>query len=457
MDPDVARKIRSPWLWLVPVGAVVVLMSLLAATYVGSVADPQKHLEKFPVLLVNEDDGGRLPAPDGGEGPEQNFGAQIVSGLEKGSDTEKFDLEVVDSDTAFRRLDNAEAYGAIVIPRNFTSASIEFAGSAVGFTQVDRPVIQVWTNPGAGALASSIVTAYADTALTEANTTFGKQLAAGVIDQAKQAGLTVSGASLLGLAAPIDIRIDPADPLPGNAGNGLTAFYFALLLVLAGFTGSVIVQTLVDGMLGFGPMEVGPLYRLMAPLKISRWGTLVIKWWIMFVIALVLASVYLLVCRVVGMDLSNAFALWMFGVLVITAVGVTCMSVAAALGSFGLLVNMVVFVVLGLPSWGHRPAGGHPLGVPLARVVRADAPGVSGRPGDPVLRRQLLCRARSGAGDDRRGPDHRIGSGRRGDPGVRPQGMGSCTRGIRPSSPCGIVELSHLNTRGIKYRRLNDV
>lgn len=352
MDPDVARKIRSPWLWLVPVGAVVVLMSLLAATYVGSVADPQKHLEKFPVLLVNEDDGGRLPAPGGGEGPEQNFGAQIVSGLEKGSDTQKFDLEVVDSDTAFRRLDNAEAYGAIVIPRNFTSTSIEFAGSAVGFTQVDRPVIQVWTNPGAGALASSIVTAYADTALTEANTTFGKQLAAGVIDQAKQAGLTVSGASLLGLAAPIDIRIDPADPLPGNAGNGLTAFYFALLLVLAGFTGSVIVQTLVDGMLGFGPMEVGPLYRLMAPLKISRWGTLVIKWWIMFVIALVLASVYLLVCRVVGMDLSNAFALWMFGVLVITAVGVTCMSVAAALGSFGLLVNMVVFVVLGLPSSG---------------------------------------------------------------------------------------------------------
>jgi uncharacterized phage infection (PIP) family protein YhgE len=52
------------------------------------------------------------------------------------------------------------------------------------------------------------------------------------------------------------------------------------------------------------------------------------------------------------MDLSNTFALWMFGVLVITAVGVTCMSVAAALGSFGLLVNMVVFVVLGLPSSG---------------------------------------------------------------------------------------------------------
>jgi uncharacterized phage infection (PIP) family protein YhgE len=275
-----------------------------------------------------------------------------VAGLQQGTDTDKFDLEVVDSDTAFRRLDNAEAYGAIVIPPNFTSASIDFAGSAVGFTEVDRPVIQVWTNPGAGALASSILTAYADTALTEANTTFGEQLATGVVDQAKQAGLTVSGASLMGLAAPIDIRIDPADPLPANAGNGLTAFYFALLLVLAGFTGSVIVQTLVDGMLGFGPMEVGPLYRLIAPLKISRWGTLVIKWWIMFVIALVLASVYLLVCRVVGMDLSNAFALWMFGVLVITAVGVTCMSVAAALGSFGLLINMVVFVVLGLPSSG---------------------------------------------------------------------------------------------------------
>jgi uncharacterized phage infection (PIP) family protein YhgE len=275
-----------------------------------------------------------------------------VAGLQRGTDTSKFDLEVVDSDTAFRRMDNADAYGAIVIPRNFTSAAIDFAGSAVGDTEVDRPVIQVWTNPGAGALASSILTGYAGVALTEANTTFGEQLAAGVVERAKQAGLTVSGASLVGLAAPIDIRIDPADPLPDNAGNGLTAFYFALLLVLAGFTGSVIVQTLVDGMLGFGPMELGPFYRLVPPLKISRWGTLVIKWWIMFVIALVLASVYLLICHLVGMDLSNTFALWMFGVLVITAVGVTCMSVAAALGSFGLLVNMVVFVVLGLPSSG---------------------------------------------------------------------------------------------------------
>lgn len=111
--------------------------------------------------------------------------------------------------------------------------------------------------PGGGLLASSIVTADGDTALTVANTTFGRQLSAGV-DQDKQAGVTVSCATLLASAAPIDIRIDHADPLPGNAGNGMTAFYFACLPGRGRFHWVSVVQTLVDGMLGFCPVGVDP-------------------------------------------------------------------------------------------------------------------------------------------------------------------------------------------------------
>jgi hypothetical protein len=40
----------------------------------------------------------------------------------------------------------------------------------------------------------------------------------------------------------------------------------------AGITGSVMVETRLDGMVGFGPVGVGHLYRLMAPLEVLRWG-----------------------------------------------------------------------------------------------------------------------------------------------------------------------------------------
>jgi hypothetical protein len=50
--------------------------------------------------------------------------------------------------------------------------------------------------------------------------------------------------------------------LPDNAGTGLTAFYIALLLLLGGFTGSMVINSVVDGSLGFVPTEIGPIYQL---------------------------------------------------------------------------------------------------------------------------------------------------------------------------------------------------
>src|SRR5690606_17762663 len=50
--------------------------------------------------------------------------------------------------------------------------------------------------------------------------------------------------------------------------------------------------------------------------------------------------------------LERPLALYLYSVLAITAVGVTGLSVLAAFGQAGLLVNLILFVVLGLPSSG---------------------------------------------------------------------------------------------------------
>jgi uncharacterized phage infection (PIP) family protein YhgE len=132
----------------------------------------------------------------------------------------------------------------------------------------------------------------------------------------------------------------------------LSAFYYALLLLLAGFTGSIVVSTLVDSMLGYVPAEWGPVYRFAEQINISRLGTLLVKWGLMAVLALLTSAVYIAIAHGLGMPIPLGWQLWLYGVFAIIAVGLTSSSLIAVLGSMGLLFSMLIFVILGLPSAG---------------------------------------------------------------------------------------------------------
>ena len=165
-------------------------------------------------------------------------------------------------------------------------------------------------------------------------------------------GTPLSGASATVLANPIEVKSAVYNPLPNGTGNGLSAFYYALLLLLAGFTGSIVVSTLVDSMLGYVPAEWGPVYRFAEQVRISRLQTLMVKWAIMVMLALLTSAIYLAIAHGLGMPIPLGFQLWLYGVFAISAVGITSSSLIAVLGSMGMLFSMLVFVILGLPSAG---------------------------------------------------------------------------------------------------------
>ena len=131
------------------------------------------------------------------------------------------------------------------------------------------------TNPRAGELGASIAGVALGKAVNEINAKVGQQLSAQV---AQASGAPLPGGVALALSAPIDIQVNNHDPLPNGTGNGLSAFYYALLLLLAGFTGSIVVSSLVDSMLGYVPAEMGPVYRFAEQVSISRFRTLLLKW-----------------------------------------------------------------------------------------------------------------------------------------------------------------------------------
>jgi len=108
----------------------------------------------------------------------------------------------------------------------------------------------------------------------------------------------------------------------------------------------------VDALLGYVPAEWGPVYRFGEQVRISRFQTLVLKWTMMVLLALLTSAVYMAIAHGLGMPISRGWPLWAYGVFAIIAVGITSSSLLSVLGSMGLLVSMLIFVILGLPSAG---------------------------------------------------------------------------------------------------------
>jgi YhgE/Pip-like protein len=331
-----SKAIRTVRFWALPVVVTLALMSALCALYLGGILNPTTNLRHFPIAVVNED-----------AGP---FGGQIADGLASGLDNNKFDIRMVSHDEAKRLLDTAKVYGELVIPPTFSSSLREFGTSAVTPAHAARPTITIFTNQRAGTLASSIAGQTLTQAMAVANGMVGQRLTAEV--GAETGGAPLTGASALGMANPIDVKTVVYNPLPNGTGNGLSAFYYALLLLLAGFTGSVVVSTLVDALLGYVPAEWGPVYRFGEQVRISRFQTLLLKWAMMVLLALLTSAVYMAIAHGLGMPVSRGWPLWTYGVFAIIAVGITSSSLLSILGSMGLLVSMLIFVILGLPSAG---------------------------------------------------------------------------------------------------------
>ncbi|MDY6808032.1 MAG: DUF3533 domain-containing protein [Actinomycetota bacterium] len=347
----IAEVLRSPRFWLAPLILVVVIMSLMAAVYMGAVADPQKNLHDFPIALVNEDRGGEVDNPDGST-TTQNFGDEVADGVVSAAAASGIAVERTDRVTALGELNSGKTYGVVVIGPNFTNRAVALGRSAVLQAKPAPMAIDVFINRGSGTFASAVTTTFADEMSEQVNAQVGERLVATVRQTLVAADVPFSGAAQLALASPVDVRVIEPTPLPDGSGNGLSAFYYTLLLILAGFTGAMMVSVVVDGILGQTPIEYGPFYQLRQRLAISRWGTLATKWTIMVFVAVIQSALYIAVCTAVGTSLPNAFSLWMFSVLVISAVGISASSMMAVFGNPGLILNLIFFVILGLPSSG---------------------------------------------------------------------------------------------------------
>ncbi|MGW6838524.1 YhgE/Pip domain-containing protein [Streptomyces sp. NPDC054949] len=331
-----ATLVRRPRLWLVPTVLTGLLALLLSLLYMGGIVNPNWDLHDLPIALVN-DDTGKPPA-----GQKENLGAQVTTAIAADTGGGKADWRTLTRAQAQDQLDSGKVYGALVVPAGFTNTVTALTTSRA----TEQPTITVLTNPGKGSLGSSLASQITTKAAHQASRSLGRQLTA-------SAGTRSSPTVKLLLADPVNVVTQVGHPIGTHSGLGLTAFYYTLLLVLAGFMGGNVISNGVDTALGYADNEIGPWHTRRPTVPINRTQTLLLKMTMTAGITLLSSSLVLFACVVVlGMDASHVPLLWIFSFCAALAVGLGVQAINAAFGGIGQLVSMFVFIVLGLPSSG---------------------------------------------------------------------------------------------------------
>ncbi|MEV4556333.1 DUF3533 domain-containing protein [Kitasatospora sp. NPDC049285] len=331
-----AGRVLGRWqLWLVP-GVLSALVALfLSLLYMGGILTPSDDLHRMPIALVDSDAGPPLP------GQSAPIGAQLATTVVAGTPPGQVQWRQLTAAQAQDQLASGKVYGALVVPPDFTrSVAALTTGQATA-----RPVLEVLTNPGVGSLGSSLASQITQQAAHASSAAIGKQLAAAATD--------ATSTTRVLLADPVDVRVRPGHPIGRHTGLGLSAFYYTLLLVLAGFLSANLVHNGVDTSLGYADSEIGPWHTRRPTVPIDRTQTLVVKMGMTAGLSVVTTTMIMLATvGVLGMDAPHLPLLWLFSCCACLAVGLGVQAINAAFGSIGQLVSMFVFIALALPSSG---------------------------------------------------------------------------------------------------------
>ncbi|MFG2592351.1 DUF3533 domain-containing protein [Streptomyces sp. NPDC048438] len=337
-----ARVLRAPQVWLVPAGLLTVALGLITLLFNGSVANPSADLRDAPVGLVSLDKGVST-----GEGQGQNMGRQVVAGIaaQPQKPHQSIEWKTFSSlDAVERAIGRNELFAAVVLPQDYSTKMLSLAG-----THPQKPMVTILTNHGAGSMAASIGQQVAESAARGASS----GAATGILQQAQAAGAPVSAANQALLKDPVTVTAQAGAPLGDRTGQGMTAFFYALLLMMAGFLGANLINAMTDSALGYSANELGPKRHLTPPQHINRRQTLLAKYLIMVGASAVMSAAILAVSTfALHLDLPHSLLLWLFGTAAASAVGIGTLTVLAALGGPGIIVAMIFFISAAIPTSG---------------------------------------------------------------------------------------------------------
>lgn len=335
------RVLRAKPLWIANGVITGVLALLFTVFYVGANIDPVDHMRNLPVGLVNADKGAAVG------GKQVNLGAGITESIKKSTASgDKIDWKVMDEKEMRKELGKGKLYGALVVPADFTSATTALTSAATAGDPT-RPTLTVLTNQSAGSVGSSLARTATTQAAEGASLQVGKELTSQIgTGQAK-----LPAAARVLLADPAAVTVEDGHPLDSHSGLGLTAFYYALVLVVCGMLSANVISGQVDHALGYTHNDMGPL-RLHRPLiRATRVQTLAVSSTLMAGLSLLMGSLVMAgAVGLMGMHAAHLPLLWLYSVCAIAVSGIGALTLLAVFGTPGMLVVTLVFIGMAVPT-----------------------------------------------------------------------------------------------------------
>ena len=262
----------------------------------------------------------------------------------------KLKLQDATLDQAKAAMDRGGAFATIVIPAGFTDSLLIAAGDDPAATEggPGLPTVQLLENGRLGGLGVNLAAGVLTPAVQKISSTIGDQLVAHSTPMARSTSFATAQ-----LHDPIRFETVSYRPLPSNTALGLSAFYVALLAMLAGFVGATIVNSSLDGALGYSTTELGPRWKQRRPIPIARQQILLLKWSVALVAIPILdAAIVAVAAGILRMDAPNTALLWAVLSLASLMVASVTLLLFAVFGSIGQLLAMLGLIYLSLASSG---------------------------------------------------------------------------------------------------------
>ena len=317
---------------------------IMTFSYLGAFLDPEGNIRGVPFALVNEDEGAVVA------GQAFNFGQEVVAEVTSPTSElgDRVDWTMLSTrEEAAARIHDDRSYAAIVIPADFSARLVQIL--IPGTSSPAAAEIEVLTNPAAGAFAGVA----------------SQQLVTGIVDRvsetaqqrllqtAASVGLTIPPQSAVAMSEPVQQKVTVEAPIGLKTGRGMAPFYFALMMMLAGYLGAIAISFSVDFQAGVRDLVVFSR-RVSRP---SRQLSVFRLWFTKVPLVVIMAALAgaLQTWMAVGLlDMPAPHPVWLglFAALGILAVAMTTLVLLTALGETGITVALLLTTIFGVPSAG---------------------------------------------------------------------------------------------------------
>ncbi|PGZ12558.1 YhgE/Pip domain-containing protein [Bacillus cereus] len=212
--------------------AVVFIFSL---TLFPSVQPQPKNL---PIAIVNEDQGVEIPNQ-----AKLNMGQTIVDMIKKSSKTDEEPavkwIEVKDTESVQKGLNNRKYYAALVIPSDFSAKQ-----ASLRTPQSSSPEVQIYINQGMNTTASTMAGQILNGVVDNMNNHVRTQLLEGF----KSKGTTLTVEQVSNLVTPITKKVTNVNEVGKNSANGNSPISLFQPLWIASIASAAIIFIAISKM-----------------------------------------------------------------------------------------------------------------------------------------------------------------------------------------------------------------